>query len=44
MVGEHGANPDVVEEVYRTMISRFVSLKMDEHDQNKANKEEGLQP
>ena len=40
--GEHGANPDVVEEVYRAMISRFVSLEMDEHNQNKANKEEGL--
>jgi len=24
------------------MISRFVSLEMDEHDQNKANREEGL--
>jgi isochorismate pyruvate lyase len=42
LAGEHGANPDVVEEVYRAMISRFVSLEMDEHDQNKANREEGL--
>jgi crotonobetainyl-CoA:carnitine CoA-transferase CaiB-like acyl-CoA transferase len=44
LAGEHGANPDVAEEVYRAMISRFVSLEMDEHVQNKANEEEGLRP
>ena len=27
----YGASPDVVEEVYRAMISRFTSLEMDEH-------------
>jgi itaconate CoA-transferase len=27
----HGASPEVVEEVYRAMISRFISLEMDEH-------------
>ncbi|MCA1740708.1 MAG: chorismate mutase [Actinobacteria bacterium] len=32
----HGASPDVVEEVYRAMISRFVSLEMDEHDRNRS--------
>jgi itaconate CoA-transferase len=30
----HGANPNVVEEVYRSMISRFISLEMDEHPQD----------
>lgn len=44
LAGEHGANPDVAEGVYRAMISRFLSLEMDEHAQNKANKEEGLRP
>jgi itaconate CoA-transferase len=33
---EHGASPDVVEEVYRAMISRFVSLEMDEHYRNRS--------
>jgi isochorismate pyruvate lyase len=42
LAGEHGANPDLAEGVYRAMISRFVSLEMDEHAQNKTNKEEGL--
>jgi chorismate mutase len=27
----HEASPEVVEEVYRAMISRFISLEMDEH-------------
>jgi itaconate CoA-transferase len=27
----HGASPEVVEEVYRAMISRLISLEMDEH-------------
>jgi itaconate CoA-transferase len=27
----HGASPEVVEEVYRAMISRFISLEMEEH-------------
>ena len=27
----YGASPEVVEEVYRAMISRFISLEMDEH-------------
>jgi chorismate mutase len=31
----HGANPDVVEEVYRAMISRFTSLEMDEHTRDR---------
>jgi isochorismate pyruvate lyase len=44
LAGEHGANPDVAEGVYRAMITCFVSLEMDEHAQNKANKEEGLRP
>ena len=44
LASEHGANPDVVEGVYRAMISRFISLEMDEHVQNKANKAEGLRP
>ena len=42
LAGEHGANPDVVEGVYRAMISRFISLEMGEQAQNKANKEEGF--
>ena len=28
---KHEASPKVVEEVYRAMISRFISLEMDEH-------------
>ena len=28
---KHEASPEVVEEVYRAMISRFISLEMDEH-------------
>jgi itaconate CoA-transferase len=44
LAGEHGANPDVAEGVYRAMISRFVSLEMDEHAKKKENKEEGLRP
>ena len=27
----HEARPEVIEEVYRAMISRFISLEMDEH-------------
>ena len=27
----HGASPEVVEEVYQAMITRFTSLEMDEH-------------
>jgi len=27
----HGASPDVVEKVYRTMISRFIALETEEH-------------
>ena len=43
LAGEHGADPGVVEEVYRATISGFVSLEMDEHARNKANDgEEGL--
>lgn len=34
LAGEHGANPDVAEEVYRAMISRFISLEMEEHAQD----------
>ena len=30
----HGASPEVVEEVYRAMISRFISLEIDEHAQD----------
>ena len=28
---KHEASPEVVEEVYRAMISRFISLEMEEH-------------
>jgi isochorismate pyruvate lyase len=34
LADRHGANPNVVEEVYRSMISRFISLEMDEHAQD----------
>jgi itaconate CoA-transferase len=44
LAGEYGANPDVAEGVYRTMISRFVSLEIDEHTKKKETKEEGLRP
>ena len=30
----HEASPEVVEEVYRAMISRFTSLEMDEYTQD----------
>jgi len=30
LAGEHGATPEVVEEVYRTVISRFIVLEMEE--------------
>jgi itaconate CoA-transferase len=42
LADEHGASPEVAEGVYRAMISRFVSLEMDEHAQNEPNKEEDL--
>ena len=42
--GEHGASPEVAEGVYRAMISRFISLEMGEHTQNKASNEEDLPP
>ena len=42
LADEHGASPEVAEGVYRAMISRFVSLEMDEHTQNEPNKEEDL--
>ena len=42
LAAEYGANADVIEEVYRTMISRFVSLEMDEHARNETNREERL--
>jgi isochorismate pyruvate lyase len=44
LAGGHGANPDVVEEVYRAMISRFISLELDEHARDKTDEEEPLQP
>ncbi len=28
---DHGADPDVVEKVYRTMISHFIALEAEEH-------------
>ncbi len=28
---DHGADPDVVEKVYQTMISRFIALEAEEH-------------
>ena len=31
---ENGASPEVIEVVYRAMISRFISLEMDEHSKN----------
>lgn len=32
---EYGANPDMVEAIYREMISRFVSMEMNEfHERN----------
>ncbi len=32
---EHGASPEVVDEVYRTMISRFIALEMDEQKERR---------
>lgn len=32
---EYGANPDMVEELYREMISRFVNMEMDEFQKNR---------
>jgi itaconate CoA-transferase len=34
LAGRHGASPDVVESVYRAMISRFIDLEADEHDRS----------
>jgi isochorismate pyruvate lyase len=34
LAGGYGANPDVVESIYRAMISRFIGLEMDEHDRS----------
>ena len=31
LAGERGASPEVVEQTYRAMVSRFVDLEMDEH-------------
>jgi isochorismate pyruvate lyase len=31
LAGERGASPEVVEETYRAMISRFVDLELNEH-------------
>lgn len=31
---EYGANPDMIEALYREMISSFISLEMDEHKKN----------
>lgn len=32
---EYGANPDMVEALYREMISRFVAMEMDEFQKNR---------
>jgi len=32
---EHGADPEVVEKVYRAMISRFIALEMDEQEERR---------
>ena len=32
---EYGANPDMVEALYREMISRFVNMEMDEFQKNR---------
>ena len=37
LAGEHGAAPGVVEEVYRTMISSFIALEMDEQEERRGS-------
>ncbi|WP_310602650.1 chorismate mutase [Anaerosporobacter sp.] len=34
---EYGANPDMVEALYREMISRFVNMEMEEFKKNEKN-------
>jgi isochorismate pyruvate lyase len=34
LADRHGASPDVVESVYRAMISRFIDLEVEEHDRS----------
>lgn len=37
---EYGANPDIVEKVYRTMIEGFVNMEMKEFKKNKISETE----
>jgi isochorismate pyruvate lyase len=35
---EYGANPDMIEAIYREMISRFVNMEMSEFHKKQDNK------
>lgn len=40
IANEHGVNPDIIEEVYRTMITCFINYELKEYEQIATNSKE----